>query len=230
MKKVCLLLLLLAALLFACGCAADNATEENNNDTNVETENNATDNENEDADADLVYIHIYETTAAQMENAADAASLQAFVDANFQHEASGDVKIGATDGYTMETTADKVLACSVEQTAENGTMLSDAELNVKNILYIQFAKEVIVFAQDNINVGELLTSLGMDNTIPYTFSAADGFNWATLGEDDTINSEIQPVDGSVNVKVPSIPENGSVRDCLYFVPGHTQGAASSLVK
>ena len=156
--------------------------------------------------------------------------LENFVAENFQHEADGEVKICATDGYSMDTTADKVLDCTIEQTAENGTMLSDSELNVKNILYIQFANEVIVFAQENINVGELLTSLGMDKTIPYTFTAADGFDWATLGQDDTINSEIQPVDGSVNVMVPSIPNNGSVRDCLYFVPGHTQGAASSLVK
>ena len=44
-------------------------------------------------------------------------------------------------------------------------------------------------------MGDLLTSLGMDKTIPYTFTAADGFDWATLGQDDTINSEIQPVDG-----------------------------------
>ena len=229
MKKFCLSLIVFAALLLACGCMAENGDVDNITDPNAEIGNNAAQGDTQE-DADLVYIHIYETTAAQMENTDSAAMLENFVAENFQHEADGEVKICATDGYSMDTTADKVLDCTIEQTAENGTMLSDSELNVKNILYIQFANEVIVFAQENINVGELLTSLGMDKTIPYTFTAADGFDWATLGQDDTINSEIQPVDGSVNVMVPSIPNNGSVRDCLYFVPGHTQGAASSLVK
>lgn len=227
MKKLFLALIVLSALLLACGCAAPD--EETDAATGATVDDNAAANDTPQ-DSDLVYLHIYETTAAQMENPANAAALADFAAANFQHEAAGTVKICAADGYSMETTAEQVLACTIEQTAENGVMLSDPELNVKNILYIQFEQEVIIFAQDKINVGELLSSLGMDTTIPYTFTAADGFDWATLGQEDTANSEIQPLDGTVNVMVPSIPNNGSVRDCLYFVPGHTQGAASSLVK
>ena len=132
MKKLFLALIVLSALLLACGCAAPD--EGTDTATGATIDDNAAANDTPQ-DSDLVYLHIYETTAAQMENPANAAALADFAAANFQHEAAGTVKICAADGYSMETTAEQVLACTIEQTAENGVMLSDPELNVKNIRY-----------------------------------------------------------------------------------------------
>lgn len=180
----------------------------------------------------IVRINIFETQKTKVTDNNGAFSLKEFVEKNFVSKPSGKepVTIVATDGFSMDTTADKVLKTSVSITSDNGPMLSDKDLNVKDILYIQFEHEVLLFAEKEVNVGKLLEALKMDTDSSYTFYASDGFKWATLDGEDTCNSVITPVEKTVHAAVPSVPEAGFVRGCVYFVPGHVPGAASAKVK
>ena len=145
----------------------------------------------------------------------------------------GDAIVCLSDYSTKTVTNKAVLSWQVSQTDEGYVLQGDKlpdELKDKGILYIAFSDTALLFVSKDLETQPLFESLGLQTDIPFTFTAADGFSWATLDGDDTMSCVIMPVDGSVNVMVPSLKNGGSVRDCVFFVPEHTSGAASAVVQ
>ncbi len=160
-------------------------------------------------------------------------SVSDMIASQFDAVPEGDAIVCLSD-YSKKTVTNKsVLSWQIAQTDVGYVMQGDKipeEIKDQDVLYIAFADTALLFVSKDLETRPLFESLSLQTDIPFTFTAADGFSWATLDSDDTMSCVIMPVDGSVNVMVPSLKNGGSVRDCIYFVPEHTPGAASAVVQ
>ena len=96
--------------------------------------------------------------------------------------------------------------------------MSNPGLAVKNILYIQFANEVIYFVESDFTFGEVVTNLGLDSSKVFTFAASDGFEWPAVDAEDVEKAEVKcpaTTGSSVNVFFYSMGDQGAdLRDCV----------------
>ena len=155
------------------------------------------------------------------------------VSSQFDVVPDGNAIVCLSDYSTKTVTNESVISWQIAQTDEGYALKGDKipdEIKDKDVLYIAFADTALLFVSKELETRPLFESLSLQTDIPFTFTAADGFSWATLDGEDTMACVIMPVDGSVNVMVPSLKNGGSVRDCIYFVPEHTPGAASAVVQ
>lgn len=221
MKKFLTVLipLLLVALAFA-GCATDQdpATGED-----VDNPVNEEPTENPDVTVDGInHIVFFESNIASLTPVDGAYSLADFVEATFNNTPSGEVTIAAADGYKATGTAEEVLALSVTLEGEDAPALtgemSNPGLAVKNVLYIQFANEVIYFVESDFAFGEVVTNLGLDSSKLFTFAASDGFEWPAVDAEDVETAEVKcpaTTGSSVNVFFYSMGDQGAdLRDCV----------------
>ena len=222
MKKFLTVLipLLLVAFAFA-GCANEQEpTTPEDNDLTVDE--GPTDNQDEVVVDGINHIVFFESNIASLTPADGAYSLADFVDATFNNAPTGEVTICATDGYKATGTVEEVLALGVTLEGEDAPSLTGEMINpglaVKNILYIQFANEVIYFVESDFTFGEVVTNLGLDSSKVFTFAASDGFEWPAVDAEDVEKAEVKcpaTTGSSVNVFFYSMGDQGAdLRDCV----------------
>lgn len=193
----------------------------------------------DDAMEEISQVYVFETNVSSLNtinlDEAEVYSINDFINTFFSAVPKGNATVCGTDNYCVTVPAEEVLSYSLTLENDDGPVFVGTNITkrnqVKNMEYIAFANEVILFVEKDITMNVILSKLGMNMSIPYTFTAKDGFRWATLddGGIDSMDTVLQVVDGTVNAVVPSL-NKGSVRDVVFFVPGHTRGAASATVK
>lgn len=166
----------------------------------------------------ISHIMIFETCAATMTPDADGYSIASFVDEYFGSTPNGEVEVCSTDGYCANSTADEMMNFYIVAEGENSPTLAGKDISkglmVKDILYISFGKEVILFVESDFPFGEVISNLGLDSNMVYNFVATDAYEYAAEDAADAENAEMRSpatTGNLVNVYFDSM--GAAMREC-----------------